>query len=673
MKALLSVYDKTGVVELATALHELGWELLSSGGTAKVIAEAGVPVTDVAELTGFPAILGHRVVTLHPKVHGGILADPDRPRAPGRHGHLRHRGHRPRRGQPLPVLVRPVDRADRHRRPGHGAGVGQEPRSSSASSPTPPTTTACSPSSAPTARCRRPPAAAWPATPSPPPRPTTPRSSSGSTPADPSRRHDAGADEAPRSRRPPSCPPPSSSPSIARQVLRYGENPHQVGARYTRAGRPELVGHRHPARRQGDVVPQRVRHRGGVAPGPLARRATRPPWSSSTPTPAASPWPTTSPRPTSGPTSATPVSAFGGIVAVNRPVTAAMAEALAPVFTEVLVAPGFEADALLAPAREEEPPRPRGPAPGRRRAHPAHHRRRLPGADARPRHRRSLAVAGRHRGGAHRGRSGSTSSWPGRSSPRSPPTPSCWSRTARPSASAAASRTAPTPAASPARRPTAGPPAAPTPATPSSPSADGLDGAIEAGAAAVVQPGGSIRDDEVIAAADAPASPWSSPASATSATDPPGSVGARSRIRTLVPRFGRRSRSVPAGHRSIWSRAASAAARRRRSGPRRRAPTRRPPDRRGAPPFMRVTGTGQRAQRRRLERCPSGRRSCVAERGWVSSDACRGVGVGGIGEAGAAGPVSAWCSAVHACHGHRSARSATQVGALSERQAFVRC
>ncbi|MGI8664379.1 MAG: bifunctional phosphoribosylaminoimidazolecarboxamide formyltransferase/IMP cyclohydrolase [Acidimicrobiales bacterium] len=79
MRALLSVYDKTGIVELARALHDLGCELVSSGGTAKAIDEAGVPVTDVAELVGFPPILGHRVVTLHPKVHGGILADPNDP------------------------------------------------------------------------------------------------------------------------------------------------------------------------------------------------------------------------------------------------------------------------------------------------------------------------------------------------------------------------------------------------------------------------------------------------------------------------------------------------------------------------------------------------------------------------------------------------------------------
>ncbi|MEY2445895.1 MAG: phosphoribosylaminoimidazolecarboxamide formyltransferase / cyclohydrolase [Ilumatobacteraceae bacterium] len=74
--ALLSVYDKTGIVELAEGLHRHGWRIISSGGTAKVIAQAGTPVIDLADLTGLPAILDHRVVTLHPKVHGGLLADP---------------------------------------------------------------------------------------------------------------------------------------------------------------------------------------------------------------------------------------------------------------------------------------------------------------------------------------------------------------------------------------------------------------------------------------------------------------------------------------------------------------------------------------------------------------------------------------------------------------------
>jgi len=77
--ALLSVYDKSGIAELAGGLHRLGWKVVSSGGTAKVISAAGTPVIDLAELTGVPAILDHRVVTLHPKIHGGLLADPTNP------------------------------------------------------------------------------------------------------------------------------------------------------------------------------------------------------------------------------------------------------------------------------------------------------------------------------------------------------------------------------------------------------------------------------------------------------------------------------------------------------------------------------------------------------------------------------------------------------------------
>ncbi|MBN1347055.1 MAG: bifunctional phosphoribosylaminoimidazolecarboxamide formyltransferase/IMP cyclohydrolase [Phycisphaerae bacterium] len=73
--ALISVFDKTGIAEFARSLsEEFGIRIISSGGTAKVLAEAGIEVQDVKDLTGTPAMLGHRVVTLHPKVHGGILA-----------------------------------------------------------------------------------------------------------------------------------------------------------------------------------------------------------------------------------------------------------------------------------------------------------------------------------------------------------------------------------------------------------------------------------------------------------------------------------------------------------------------------------------------------------------------------------------------------------------------
>ncbi len=77
--ALLSVSDKTGIVELAQALHAQGIKLLSTGGTAKLLADKGLPVTEVAEMTGFPEMLDGRVKTLHPRVHGGLLARRDVP------------------------------------------------------------------------------------------------------------------------------------------------------------------------------------------------------------------------------------------------------------------------------------------------------------------------------------------------------------------------------------------------------------------------------------------------------------------------------------------------------------------------------------------------------------------------------------------------------------------
>jgi phosphoribosylaminoimidazolecarboxamide formyltransferase/IMP cyclohydrolase len=79
MQALISVSDKSGIVELARDLHALGVGLISTGGTAKLLAEQGLPVTEVAEVTDFPEMLDGRVKTLHPKVHGGLLARRDTP------------------------------------------------------------------------------------------------------------------------------------------------------------------------------------------------------------------------------------------------------------------------------------------------------------------------------------------------------------------------------------------------------------------------------------------------------------------------------------------------------------------------------------------------------------------------------------------------------------------
>ena len=79
MRALISVSDKRGVVEFASALVSLGWEILSTSGTMKMLREAGLPVTSVSDVTGFPEICDGRVKTLHPKIHGGLLARRDIP------------------------------------------------------------------------------------------------------------------------------------------------------------------------------------------------------------------------------------------------------------------------------------------------------------------------------------------------------------------------------------------------------------------------------------------------------------------------------------------------------------------------------------------------------------------------------------------------------------------
>ena len=79
-RVLMSVTDKTGVVEFARALsEEFGAQIISTGGTARVIAEAGIPVTPIDEVTQFPEMMDGRVKTLHPAVHGGLLAKRDNP------------------------------------------------------------------------------------------------------------------------------------------------------------------------------------------------------------------------------------------------------------------------------------------------------------------------------------------------------------------------------------------------------------------------------------------------------------------------------------------------------------------------------------------------------------------------------------------------------------------
>src|SRR5687767_12058091 len=89
-RALISVSDKTGLLEFARALHEeFKVELISTGGTAKFLRDAGLPVTDVSQVTGFPEMMDGRVKTLHPKIHGGLLGlrdNPEHVRAMKEHG-----------------------------------------------------------------------------------------------------------------------------------------------------------------------------------------------------------------------------------------------------------------------------------------------------------------------------------------------------------------------------------------------------------------------------------------------------------------------------------------------------------------------------------------------------------------------------------------------------------
>ena len=100
-RALLSVSDKTGLAELGQALARHGVELVSTGGTAKALREAGLEVRDISDLTGFPEMMDGRVKTLHPKVHGGLLAVRDDPDHAAAMADARHRRDRPGRGQSL--------------------------------------------------------------------------------------------------------------------------------------------------------------------------------------------------------------------------------------------------------------------------------------------------------------------------------------------------------------------------------------------------------------------------------------------------------------------------------------------------------------------------------------------------------------------------------------------
>ena len=332
-RALLSVHDKTGIADLARGLVEAGWELVSSGGTASVLADEGVPVVEVGEVTGAPEILEGRVKTLHPAIHGGILADRSNP---GHLADLEARGIVPidlvvgnlypftsDPGIELidiggPTMVRAaaknyayvgvvVDPADY--RP-----VLDELRAVGSLSD---------------ATRRR-----------------LARSAFAHTAA-----YDAAIvawlDEDPSSDHANDLLKPSLHLALDRvHDLRYGENPHQAGARYRAVGSSgwwdTAVVHGGKAMSYLNLFDTeaawRLVHRLGDEPCAVVVKHANP-CGAAVGSDIADAYLSAH--------RCDPVSAFGGVVAVNRPVTPAMAEALSEVFTEVVVAPAYEPDALV--------------------------------------------------------------------------------------------------------------------------------------------------------------------------------------------------------------------------------------------------------------------------------------------------------------------------------------
>lgn len=327
--ALLSVYDKTGIVDLARGLAAAGWRLVSSGGTARVVAEAGVEVTDLADLTGLPAILDHRVVTLHPKVHGGLLADPTNPEHQGdmaTHGieaiDLLVVNLYPFTSNPSielidiggPAMVRAAAKNHAH------VGVVVDPADYDVVLAEIATEGRLS------ATTRR----------------RLARDAFAAIAA-----YDAAIAnwfDAP-SPDSPDVLPIGLHLSLARaQTLRYGENPHQQGARYRFAGAESWWDH--AEQHQGKELSYlnlydteaawKLVHRFGRPACVVVKHAN----------PCGVAVADTIDTAYTRAHECDPVSAFGGIVALNRPCTTAVAEALAPVFTEVVVAPSFEPGAL---------------------------------------------------------------------------------------------------------------------------------------------------------------------------------------------------------------------------------------------------------------------------------------------------------------------------------------
>ena len=350
MRALLSVYDKTGLLDLAEGLTKLGWELVSSGGTSAALAEAGIAHIQVDAVTGFPEMMDGRLKTLHPKVHGGILADRTKPAhldAAKEHGiglielvvcNLYPFTSKPsvelidiggptmvrsaaKNHASVGVLVDPNDYAPVLAELQTGGQLSEATRVRLAGKAFAHTATYDAAIANWFADGRA-------ATPTTAPSPTAPS-------------------------------PTAPSPTVAEdglpvtlhlalehaQSLRYGENPHQRGARYRFAGGhswwDDAIQHGGKELSYLNVYDAdaawRIVHELGDDPAVVVIKHANPCGAAIA----------------NDITTAyhlahqcDPVSAFGGIVAVNRRVPRELAVALSQVFTEVLVAPGYDADAL---------------------------------------------------------------------------------------------------------------------------------------------------------------------------------------------------------------------------------------------------------------------------------------------------------------------------------------
>ncbi|MBD0738076.1 bifunctional phosphoribosylaminoimidazolecarboxamide formyltransferase/IMP cyclohydrolase [Streptomyces sp. CBMA29] len=340
-RALISVYDKTGLEDLARGLHEAGVELVSTGSTAAKIAAAGVPVTKVEELTGFPECLDGRVKTLHPRVHAGILADL---RLPDHQRQLAELGVEPfelvvvnlypfketvASGASPDECVEQIDiggpsmvRAAAKNHPSVAVVVSPDRYADVLS--------AVRDGGFDLAARKRLAAEAF--------------------------QHTAAYDVAVASWFLDSYASDDEFPEFSgqtyelQQTLRYGENPHQGAALYSDgsgkglAGAEQLHGKemsynnyvdtdaaRRAAYDHEGVCVAVIKHANpcGIAVGTDVADAHRKAHACD------------------------PVSAYGGVIAVNRPVSAAMAEQVAEIFTEVIVAPGYEDGAVEILARKK--------------------------------------------------------------------------------------------------------------------------------------------------------------------------------------------------------------------------------------------------------------------------------------------------------------------------------